>query len=79
MRILLCTGITCSSTRRTVNLHVELVSDDYSTNYSIDVQKSRQIVGKRVLFSIQDQQEAMRLIAYWQIVGPNPLKVLNNP
>jgi hypothetical protein len=32
-----------------------------------------------VLFSIQDQQEAMRLIAYWQIVGPNPLKVLNHP
>jgi endonuclease III len=27
MRILLCAEITCSSTRKTVNLHVELVSD----------------------------------------------------
>jgi hypothetical protein len=27
MRILLCAGITCGYTRRTVNLHVELVSD----------------------------------------------------
>jgi hypothetical protein len=27
MRILLCAGITCSSTHKTVNLHVELVSD----------------------------------------------------
>jgi hypothetical protein len=36
-------------------------------------------VGKRVLFSIQDQQEAMRLIAYWQIVGPNPVMFVNPP
>jgi hypothetical protein len=28
MRILLCPGITCGSTRKTVNLHVELVSDE---------------------------------------------------
>jgi hypothetical protein len=28
MRILLCAEITCGSTRKTVNLHVELVSDD---------------------------------------------------
>ena len=27
MRILLCAEITCGSTRKTVNLHVELVSD----------------------------------------------------
>jgi hypothetical protein len=28
MRIFLCAGITCGSTRKTVNLHVELVSDE---------------------------------------------------
>jgi hypothetical protein len=28
MRILLCAEITCGSTRKTVNLHVELVSDE---------------------------------------------------
>jgi hypothetical protein len=27
MRILLCAGLTCGSTRKTVDLHVELVSD----------------------------------------------------
>jgi hypothetical protein len=30
MRILLCTEITCGSTHKTVNLHVELVSDVFT-------------------------------------------------
>jgi hypothetical protein len=32
MRILLCAEITCGSTRKTVNLHVELVSDVVAGN-----------------------------------------------
>jgi hypothetical protein len=29
----LCAGITCGSTRKTVNLHVELVSDEFCPNF----------------------------------------------
>jgi hypothetical protein len=35
MRILLCAEITCGSTRKTVNLHEELVSDVMKDNVVI--------------------------------------------
>jgi hypothetical protein len=37
MRILLCAGITCGSTRKTVNLHVELVSDVVTTFTNMEI------------------------------------------
>jgi hypothetical protein len=41
MRILLCVGITRGSTRKTVDLHVELVSD-VDTDYKTDCHKRGQ-------------------------------------
>jgi hypothetical protein len=47
---------------------IPATSDHYIPNSRI-IQKSKQIVGQIMLFSMQDQQEAMRLIVSRQ-VGP---------
>jgi hypothetical protein len=63
MRILLCAGITCGSTRKTVNLHVELVSDEAIESNNKETLANGSIIQTLGIESLVKQDILIRLNA----------------